>query len=134
MNVTSPTPPPHPTPKLHQIFASVPRLWNRIYDRVMLAVQTGSPLARGLFERAYAHKRACLAKGDPVGGRWGRLYDRLVFSKIRAKLGGELKYMISGEVGGFGGLKSGVWGLGGVSCVFGGLGKHLGQACGCWCR
>ncbi|PNW74853.1 hypothetical protein CHLRE_12g507400v5 [Chlamydomonas reinhardtii] len=79
-----------------QIFASVPRLWNRIYDRVMLAVQTGSPLARGLFERAYAHKRACLAKGDPVGGRWGRLYDRLVFSKIRAKLGGELKYMISG--------------------------------------
>eukprot|EP00198_Chlamydomonas_reinhardtii_P001500 XP_001690836.1 predicted protein [Chlamydomonas reinhardtii] len=82
-----------------QIFASVPRLWNRIYDRVMLAVQTGSPLARGLFERAYAHKRACLAKGDPVGGRWGRLYDRLVFSKIRAKLGGELKYMISGHVG-----------------------------------
>ncbi|KAG2500825.1 hypothetical protein HYH03_001587 [Edaphochlamys debaryana] len=79
-----------------QIFCSVPRLWNRIYDRVMLTVQTGSPLARGLFERAYAHKKACLARGDPVGGRWGKLYDRLVFSKIRAKLGGELKYMISG--------------------------------------
>ncbi|GLC43806.1 hypothetical protein PLESTB_000909900 [Pleodorina starrii] len=79
-----------------QIFVSVPRLWNRIHDRVMLAVQTGSPLARALFERAYAHKKASLARGDPVGGRWGRLYDRLVFSKIRAKLGGELKYMISG--------------------------------------
>jgi long-subunit acyl-CoA synthetase (AMP-forming) len=34
-----------------------------------------------------------------VGGRWGWLYDRLVFSKIRAKLGGELKYMISGAAG-----------------------------------
>ncbi|GFR46921.1 hypothetical protein Agub_g8568 [Astrephomene gubernaculifera] len=79
-----------------QIFCSVPRLWNRIYDRVMLTVQGGSPLARSLFDRAYAHKKAALARGDPVGGRWGRLYDKLVFSKIRAKLGGELKYMISG--------------------------------------
>ncbi len=46
--------------------------------------------------RAYEHKRQALARGDPVGGRWGRLYDKLVFSKIKAKLGGEVKYMISG--------------------------------------
>lgn len=38
-------------PSAPQIFTSVPRLWNRIYDKVMLAVETGSPLARGLFKR-----------------------------------------------------------------------------------
>lgn len=64
----------------------------------MLAIRTGSPVARMLFERAYAHKKAALERGDPVGGRWGRIYDRLVFSKIAAKLGGELKFMISGEL------------------------------------
>jgi long-chain acyl-CoA synthetase len=33
------------------VFVSVPRLWNRIYDRVMGAVREGSPIARALFER-----------------------------------------------------------------------------------
>mmetsp|Transcript_35882 Transcript_35882/g.79890 ORF Transcript_35882/g.79890 Transcript_35882/m.79890 type:complete len:699 (+) Transcript_35882:158-2254(+) len=79
-----------------QVFVSVPRLWNRIYDRVMATIRTSSPIARMLFERAYAHKKACLEKGDPVGGRWGQLYDRLVFSKIRAKVGGEVKLMTTG--------------------------------------
>lgn len=34
-----------------QIFVSVPRLWNRIYDRVMGAIRDGNPLSRTLFER-----------------------------------------------------------------------------------
>ncbi len=51
-----PFPAAHPLPSTAwpsalQIFTSVPRLWNRIYDKVMLAVETGSPLARGLFKR-----------------------------------------------------------------------------------
>mmetsp|Transcript_4030 Transcript_4030/g.6617 ORF Transcript_4030/g.6617 Transcript_4030/m.6617 type:complete len:687 (-) Transcript_4030:388-2448(-) len=79
-----------------QIFVSVPRLWNRIYDRVMAQIRGGSFMTRTLFERAYEYKKACLLKGDPVGGRWGKFYDALVFSKIRAKLGGEIKYMTTG--------------------------------------
>lgn len=79
------------------IFVSVPRLWNRVYDRVMATIRSGSPLARMLFERAYAYKKACLEKGDAAGGRWGAIYDRLIFSKIRAKLGGEVKLMTTGE-------------------------------------
>ena len=85
------------------IFVSVPRLWNRIYDRVMAAMRAGSPVARALFERAYASKRAALEAGDLSGGRWAPLWDRLVFSKIRAKLGGEVKYLTTGE---------GIWGEG----------------------
>lgn len=65
--------------------------------QVMAQVRSSGPVARALFERAYAHKAACLAQGDVEGGRWGRFYDMLVFSKIRAKLGGEVKYMSTGE-------------------------------------
>lgn len=78
------------------IFVSVPRLWNRIYDRVMGTIRGGSAVSRSLFERAYAHKKAALERGDPVGGRMGRFWDRLVFSKIRAKLGGEVKFLTTG--------------------------------------
>ena len=48
----------------------------------MATIRTGSPIARMLFDRAYAYKRACLLRGDPDGGRWGAIYDRLIFSKV----------------------------------------------------
>ena len=70
------------------IFTSVPRLWNRIHDRVMANVRAGNPLARRLFAAAYASKKAALLAGDASGGRFGALWDRLVFSKIKARVGG----------------------------------------------
>lgn len=70
------------------IFTSVPRLWNRIHDRVMATVRAGNPLARRLFAAAYASKKAALLAGDASGGRFGPLWDRLVFSKIKARVGG----------------------------------------------
>ena len=70
------------------IFTSVPRLWNRIHDRVMATVRAGNPLARRLFAAAYASKKAALLAGDASGGRFGALWDRLVFSKIKARVGG----------------------------------------------
>ena len=70
------------------IFTSVPRLYNRIYDRVMGTVRAGNPVARRLFAMAYASKRAALEQGDLTGGRFGAFWDRLVFSKIKARLGG----------------------------------------------
>ena len=111
----TPTPPPIHPPHTHlqptrttqellddilelrpQIFVSVPRLWNRIYDRVLATVRESNPISRALFERAFAYKRAALEAGDASGGRWGPLFDRLVFSKVRARVGGEVKYMTSG--------------------------------------
>jgi long-chain acyl-CoA synthetase len=48
------------------IFVSVPRLWNRIYDRVMAQIRESSPLKRRLFETAYAHKKVG-RRGVPEG-------------------------------------------------------------------
>lgn len=46
-----------------QLFVSVPRLWNRIYDRVMATMREANPVKRRLFERAFAYKRAALEAG-----------------------------------------------------------------------
>jgi long-chain acyl-CoA synthetase len=79
------------------IFCSVPRLWNRIHDRVLGQVRQGSAVARRLFEAAYGHKRAALARGDLSGGGIaGAFWDALVFSKVRAKLGGRVRLMTTG--------------------------------------
>ena len=45
-------------------------------------------MSRRLFEAAYASKKAALQAGDLSGGRMGPFWDRLVFSKIKARLGG----------------------------------------------
>ena len=70
------------------IFCSVPRLWNRIHDRVMAQVNSSNLVSRSLFKLAYESKLAALRRGDLKGGRFGPMWDRLVFSKIRARLGG----------------------------------------------
>lgn len=54
----------------------------------MGAIQSGNPLSRMLFERAYAYKKAALLRGDISGGALGPFWDRLVFSKVKARLGG----------------------------------------------
>ena len=71
------------------VFYSVPRLYNRIYDRVMATIRAGNPVTRALFDRAFASKRAALQQGTMSGGRFGPFWDRLVFSKVKARLGGE---------------------------------------------
>ena len=56
--------------------------------QVMGAIAQSSPVTRKLFHLAYESKRAALKQGDLSGGRFGPLWDRLVFSKVRARLGG----------------------------------------------
>lgn len=74
------------------MFCSVPRLWNRIYDRVTGTIQASNPISRKLFEAAYSSKKAALDRGDLTGGRMAAFWDKLVFSKIRARIGGEATY------------------------------------------
>ena len=74
------------------VFASVPRLYNRIYDKVLAGVSGASFLAKFLFNTAYNAKKANLTNGTVTHFLW----DWLVFSKVRAKLGGRVKMMMSG--------------------------------------
>jgi long-chain acyl-CoA synthetase len=77
-------------------FASVPRLYNRIFDKVMAQIEAANPVARRLFWTAYNYKKANILRGDLTGGAMAPVLDRLVFSKIRAKLGGQVRMMSSG--------------------------------------
>ncbi len=81
------------------VFFSVPRLYNRIYDRVMNTINGGNPVSRSLFQRAFAYKKAALERGDLSGGRFGPFWDTLVFSKIKARLGGVLPWASPGFIG-----------------------------------
>lgn len=70
------------------IFASVPRLYNKIYDGVMSAVNKKGGIAKMLFDYAYKSKLSYLEKGE---GFTHAIWDRVVFNKIKEKLGGRVK-------------------------------------------
>lgn len=75
------------------VFASVPRLFNRINDTVFQAVAKKSAISQFLFERGMASKLDVLRKS---GTTTSRLWDPLVFNKTRALMGDRLRCMISG--------------------------------------
>lgn len=87
----------HPT-----VVAAVPRLYEKIYARSLESAIRGSPLARWVFfwAKRVGEQAADLEVAHrplPVGLRIQRfLADRLVFRRIRARVGGRLKYFLSG--------------------------------------
>ncbi|ORZ39192.1 hypothetical protein BCR44DRAFT_41242 [Catenaria anguillulae PL171] len=74
-------------------FVSVPRLLNRIYDKVWAGIKEKGGLAESLFRMAYESKRAGLRAGYNTHMIW----DRLVFSKVQAALGGRAKFILTGS-------------------------------------
>ncbi|KAK6139061.1 hypothetical protein DH2020_027184 [Rehmannia glutinosa] len=74
------------------VFASVPRLYNRIYAGIINAAKTSGVLRQRLFNAAYKAKKQSILNGKKSSPMW----DRLVFNKIKEKLGGHVRYMISG--------------------------------------
>ncbi|KAG5554772.1 hypothetical protein RHGRI_012361 [Rhododendron griersonianum] len=74
------------------IFCSVPRLYNRIYSGIMNAVKTSGGLRERLFNAAYNAKKQAILNGKNPSPMW----DRLVFNKIKGKLGGRVRLMASG--------------------------------------
>lgn len=81
---------------------SVPRLFEKIHSRIYESVHQSSPLKRQIFHRAIEVGREYVRKRyidkQPLGllGLKYSLYDKLVFSKIRAKFGGNLRSFICG--------------------------------------
>ncbi|KAI8930189.1 hypothetical protein BC831DRAFT_433354 [Entophlyctis helioformis] len=74
------------------IFVSVPRLYNRIYDKVLANAKAAGGIATSLFNMAYAAKKENLTHGYIKHPFW----DALVFAKVRARLGGRVKYLLTG--------------------------------------
>jgi len=75
-------------------FAGVPRLYNRLYDKVLAMIEQSSPVKRWLFHHAYNAK---LSNLRATGSVTHPLWDRLVFSKVAAKLGGNVRIMVTGS-------------------------------------
>lgn len=80
---------------------AVPRIFNRIYDGVHKQVAEKGGLSKLLFDRALANeeKREALeekGKTSTLAELRHAFYDKLVFSKVRDKFGGRLKFAISG--------------------------------------
>jgi long-chain acyl-CoA synthetase len=81
------------------VFASVPRIYEKVYDKVMDAVSTSSGLRRGLFNWALETGRRAtpdVIEGRRASGLGLALADKLVLSKVRERLGGRLRFCVSG--------------------------------------
>jgi long-chain acyl-CoA synthetase len=81
------------------ILYAVPRVFNRIYDGVNAQIAAKPGVIQKLFKRGIeiATRKS---KGEPIGAVDGLLLalaDRLIFSTVRARFGGRLKYAISGS-------------------------------------
>ncbi|XP_028850997.1 long-chain-fatty-acid--CoA ligase 6-like [Denticeps clupeoides] len=72
------------------LFPVVPRLLNRIYDKILGSVT--SPLRRAVLRYAVRRKQAELNSGVV---RNDSLWDRLVFNKIQASMGGKLRFILT---------------------------------------
>jgi long-chain acyl-CoA synthetase len=84
------------------VFVSVPRVYEKVYSRVQEGVAAGSPIKQKLFAWAVGLGRQALPyrlkHQSPPGflGLQLALADKLVFSKIKERLGGRFELAISG--------------------------------------
>ncbi|MDQ6886626.1 MAG: long-chain fatty acid--CoA ligase [Gemmatimonadota bacterium] len=84
------------------IVVSVPRIYEKIYARVLESALAGGALKKRIFFWAKAvgdHWSTETLAGRHPGALLGlryRIADRLVFSKLRLRVGGHLRYFVSG--------------------------------------
>ena len=84
------------------LMASVPRLYEKIYARVLERVRTGSAVKKRLFFWAkdigerWIERRLNGQPISPLLAAQRLLADRLVFAKLRERTGGRLRFFISG--------------------------------------
>ncbi len=84
------------------VFVGVPRVFEKIHARAVATAGSMSPLRQRIFARAFetGHEFAARQREGRRAGFWLHLrhmfFDRLVFAKIRAKLGGCVRMAVSG--------------------------------------
>jgi long-chain acyl-CoA synthetase len=83
------------------VVTTVPRLFERMHGRVMKQIDAAPPQRRKIFfwaldvGKKYAAARKA-KRFDPILKLKHMVADKLVFSKLREKLGGRIKFMVSG--------------------------------------
>lgn len=83
------------------ILLAVPRIFNRIYDGLLKRMAEEGGLKKTLFDAAMANaiKREELAaegKSSAIADFKHKVLDKLVFSKVRERFGGRLRFALSG--------------------------------------
>ncbi|NMN99151.1 AMP-dependent synthetase/ligase [Antrihabitans stalactiti] len=83
--------------------AAAPRIFEKIYSRVVTTAESGGGAQRALFGWAFdigVDAVRSRSAGQPIS-RWRTaqlaVADRLVFARIRARLGGNIEYLVSGS-------------------------------------
>ena len=80
------------------IVTAVPKLLETIRNKVNNAFKNEKDSKKKIIYKALEFSRELIEKDKPsiIDKGKRRIYDKLVFSKVRAKLGGNIKYIISG--------------------------------------
>jgi long-chain acyl-CoA synthetase len=80
----------------------VPRVYEKVYAGILAAAEGGPPIKRKIFDWAVGVGREVSRRqqrGQPIPAGLGlkhRIADKLVFSKLHARLGGRLRWAVSG--------------------------------------
>ncbi|XP_004495889.1 long chain acyl-CoA synthetase 1-like [Cicer arietinum] len=77
------------------LFAGVPRVFEKVYEGITKAVAQLNPVRRTVFGMLYNYKLGWLKKGYKQKNA-SRLADLLAFRKVKARLGGRVRLIISG--------------------------------------
>eukprot|EP00003_Mantamonas_plastica_P032666 TRINITY_DN89_c0_g1_i1.p2 TRINITY_DN89_c0_g1~~TRINITY_DN89_c0_g1_i1.p2 ORF type:complete len:485 (+),score=191.99 TRINITY_DN89_c0_g1_i1:848-2302(+) len=75
------------------IFPSVPRLYNRLFDKINMAFNSAGGIKKFLFDSGMEAKKDGLKNGTVESGFW----DAILFNKIKEKLGGRVRLAITGS-------------------------------------
>jgi long-chain acyl-CoA synthetase len=74
------------------ILVGVPRVFNRIYDKVLAQINEGGFIKKSLFQIACSAKTSALDAGGDTP-----IWNKLVFEKIRQAMGGRVRLISSGS-------------------------------------
>jgi len=83
------------------VLIAVPRVWSKFYDRVNSQFAS-SPVKRMLSGGAKKHAIKRIAKAGvdcdavPPSGFRDKIYDKIIWSKVRARFGGNIRFCMSG--------------------------------------
>ena len=81
------------------IFVTVPRLLEKIYEKITTGLETASPVKRGLFNwamgvgRRVTKDKIAKRSSSPLVMAQLKIADKLVFSKLKDALGGKIRFL-----------------------------------------